>query len=143
MVAGAFRPHRHALVGSMAVLALTQGLELVLLFLVLPIIVAAGVLWFVSWRNDTGTAPIRTSQVLATGTPATAEVTAVEMFGNFLDARPMVRLGLDVTLEGAHFPLDVTQSFPRTIAKMFRPGDTVEVRVTDDRQAGAVVVEDQ
>jgi hypothetical protein len=125
------------------VLALTQGLELVFLFLILPFVVAAGVIWFVSWRNDTGTPPLRTSQVLASGTPATARVTAVKMFANFLDARPMVHLALEVELDGSHFALDVTQSFPRMIAKAFRPGDTVEVRVSADRQAGAVVVPEQ
>ncbi len=119
---------------------MTQVQAVVLLFVVLPFIVAGAVIAFVNWRSSSGPAPVRTSTILATGEPGEAEVLAIRSFGGLLDTRPMVRLDLRVTSPGAPaFDLQVTQSLPRPYARSLRVGDRVEVRVLPDRSAGAIV----
>jgi len=125
----------------LALPAMTQALALLLLFVVLPFVVAGGVIAFVSWRSKGGPAPVRTSDILATGDPGEAEVLTVKAMGGFLDARPMVRMGLRVQAGGsAPFDLEVTQSIPRGSLRDIRPGVRVEVRVTPDRSRAAVVL---
>jgi hypothetical protein len=119
------------------VVALTQALELLALFVLLPFVVAAGVIWFISWRSRDQTPPVRTSDVLATGDAAQAEILAIKTFGGFLDARPMVRFTLRV--EGTDERLDVTQSVPRHRLRELSKGDLVDVRLTPDHQNGAIV----
>jgi hypothetical protein len=114
---------------------------LVVLFVVLPFAVAAIVIPFVAWRNSGGPKPVLTSDILAHGIPARAEILSVRQLGTLLDVRPMVRFMLRVTVpeDGAPFELEVIQSLPRYAVRDFRPGDRVEVRLTPDRAAGAVV----
>ena len=120
--------------------AITQVQALVVLFVVLPFVVAAGVIAFVSWRSSDGPPPVRTSDILATGDPGEAEVLAIRSFGGLLDTRPMVRLDLRVTTAAnPAFDLQVTQSLPRPYARALRVGDRVEVRVLPDRSGAAVV----
>ena len=120
--------------------AITQVQALVVLFVVLPFVVAAGVIAFVSWRSSDGPPPVRTSDILATGEPGEAEVLAIRSFGGLLDTRPMVRLDLRVTTAAdPAFDLQVTQSLPRAYARALRVGDRVEVRVLPDRSGAAVV----
>jgi hypothetical protein len=122
------------------VVAITQVQALVVLFVVLPFVVAAGVIAFISWRSSDGPPPVRTSDILATGDPGEAEVLAIRSFGGLLDTRPMVRLDLRVaTTADPAFDLQVTQSLPRPYARALRVGDRVEVRVLPDRSAAAVV----
>jgi hypothetical protein len=121
------------------VLALTQGLELLALFVILPFVVAAGVIRFVSWRSREQTPPVRTSDVLATGQAASGEVLAIKNFGGFLDVRPMVRFTLRVADAGEPFELEVTQSIPRPLLRDIATGDVVEIRLTPDHQNGAIV----
>jgi hypothetical protein len=123
------------------VLGLTQGQALVLLFFVLPFLVAGVVIALVSWRSSGGPAPVRTSDILATGQPAEAKVLALKSLGNILDMRPMLRFSLQVNPGAGEEPFElvVVQSLPRGAAREIRPGDVVEVRLTADRSAGAVV----
>jgi hypothetical protein len=122
------------------VVAITQVQALVVLFVVLPFVVAAGVIAFVSWRSSDGPPAVRTSDILATGDRGEAEVLAIRSFGGLLDTRPMVRLDLRVTTAAdPAFDLQVTQSLPRPYARALRVGDRVEVRVLLDRSAAAVV----
>jgi hypothetical protein len=122
------------------VVAITQVQALVVLFVVLPFVVAAGVIAFVSWRSSDGPPPVRTSDILATGDPGEAEILAIRSFGGLLDTRPMVRLDLRVTTAAnPAFDLQVTQSLPRPYARALRVGDRVEVRVLPDRSGAAVV----
>jgi hypothetical protein len=53
----------------------------------------------------------------------------------------MVRFLLRVTAsaDDGPFELEVIQSLPRYAVRDFRPGDQVEVRLTRDHSAGAVV----
>ena len=122
-------------------LGVTQAQALLFLFVVLPVILAGVVVALVSWRSSSDPPPVRTSTILATGLPATAEVLSIKPVGLLLDVRPMVRLLLrvDAGPDEALFELEVTQSLPRAVARAIRPGDVVEVRVTADRSAGAVL----
>ena len=121
--------------------AATQALELLLLFVVLPFLVAGVVIAFVSWRAGGGPPPIRTSDVLAEGIPGRAEIVSIRSMGGFLDGRPMVRIGLRVTApDPAPFDLEITQSIPRGLLRDLSTGDVVDVRLTPDHGTGAVVL---
>jgi hypothetical protein len=121
--------------------AATQALELLVLFVVLPFVVAGLVIAFVSWRSGGGPPPIRTSEVLATGVPGQAEIVAIKAMTGFLDTRPMVRISLRVTAPGpGPFDLEVTQSIPRSLLRDLTTGSVVDVRLTPDHTAGAVVL---
>ena len=119
---------------------MSQVQALVVLFVVLPFLVAGGVLAFVSWRSSGDAPPVRTSAILSTGEPGDAEILGLRSFGGLLDTRPMVRLDLRITTTGeAPFDLQVTQSLPRPYARALRVGDRVDVRVLPDRTAAAVI----
>jgi len=107
---------------------------------VLPFLVAGVVIAFVAWRSKGKPAPVRTSTILAEGQPAEAEVLSVRPLGSILDMRPMVRFMLRVRPGGdAPFDLEVIQSMPRGAVRDFQAGDVIEVRLTPDHSAGAVV----
>ncbi len=122
-------------------LGATQTQALVVLFVLLPFPVAGAVIAFVSWRSSSDPPPVRTSVILADGHRAQAEVLSVKALGGFFDLRPMVRFSLRVSAgpDDAPYDLEVIQSLPRGAAWEIHPGDVVEVRVTADRSAGAVV----
>jgi hypothetical protein len=128
-------------VPTASLFGLTQAQALLLLFLVLPFAVAALVIPLVAWRSSGQPKPVLTSEILAQGVPAEAEILSVRSLGSILDVRPMVRFQLRVTAhpDEAPFELEVVQSLPRGAVRDFQPGDTVEVRITADRSAGAVV----
>jgi hypothetical protein len=117
----------------------SQTQALVVLFVIAPFAVAAVVVPLVAWRHSGGPAPLRTSDILARGDPGRAEVVSVRNVGNLLDARPMVRFVLRVTSDPEPFELEIVQSLPRSAVSGFRAGDVVDVRLTPDRRAGAVV----
>jgi hypothetical protein len=123
------------------VVGVTQTQALLVLFVLLPFPVAAAVIAFVAWRSSGDPPPVRTSVILAEGDPATAEVRSIKALGGLLDLRPMVRFSLWVDLgpDESPFELEVVQSLPRGAAREIHPGDLVEVRVTADRAAGAIV----
>jgi hypothetical protein len=95
----------------------------------------------VAWRSSGQPKPVRTSEILAHGAPAEAKILSVRSLGTILDVRPMVRFQLRVTAAPgeAPFELEVIQALPRSAIREFRSGDRVEVRLTPDRSAGAVV----
>jgi hypothetical protein len=111
------------------------------LFVVLPFAVAAVVIPFVAWRHSSDPKPVLTSEILAHGIRAQGEILSVRQLGTILDLRPMIRFALRVTASGEDVPfeLEVIQSLPRYAVRDFRPGDHVEVRLTADHSAGAVV----
>ncbi len=110
-------------------------------FILLPIVVAGVLVPIMVWRTSRGPRPILTSEILASGVPAEAEILSVRPLGSILDLRPMVRFVLRVVdgADGGPFELEVVQSLPRAALGTFRPGDRVEVRLTPDHTAGAVV----
>lgn len=121
-----------------------------MLFVVLPFVLAAVVVPFVAWRHRDDPKPVLTSEILATGVRGHAEIVSVRSLGTVLDLKPMVRFVLRVTTDapapggddpGAEpFELEVVQSIPRSLVGVYRPGDRVEVRLTPDNSAGAVVL---
>ena len=118
---------------------------LVLLFVVLPFVLAGLVVPFVAWRHRNDPKPVLTSEILATGVRARGEILAVRSLGNILDVKPMVRFLLRVVPDSPgstneSFDLEVVQSIPRSLVGVYQPGDTVEVRLTLDHSAGAVVL---
>jgi hypothetical protein len=121
-------------------LSSSQSQELLFLFVVLPFLVAGAVIAFVNWRWSGKPAPVRTSTILAEGEPAEAEIVSVRPLGSFLELRPMVRFLLRVRAGSDEpFDLEVIQSLPRGAMRDFRAGEMVEVRLTPDHSAGAVV----
>ncbi len=120
---------------------LTTTQALVVLFVLLPFALAAVIVPLVAWRWSREPRPVLTSEILAGGLPAEAEIISVRPLGTFLDVRPMVRFQLLVTVSPGEdrFELEVVQSLPRGVVRDFRPGDIVEIRVTEDRSAGAIV----
>ncbi len=120
---------------------LSANQALVVLFVLLPFAVAAVIVPFVAWRSRNWPKPVLTSEILATGERATGEIQAVKVLGTIVDLRPMVRLNLNVSAYGGEepFELEVVQSFPRSVIYGLRPGERVEMRLTPDHTAGAVV----
>lgn len=107
--------------------------------MVLPFVLAAIVVPLVAWSHSGKPRPVLTSDILAHGDPGQAEILSVRNVGNLLDPRPMVRFMLKVTTDSEPFELEVVQSFPKSAIRGFRPGDRVDIRLTPDRTAGAVV----
>lgn len=120
---------------------LSQTQALVILFLILPVVVAGILVPIMVRHNSGGTPPVLTRDVLAGGMPGEAEILSVRTLGSIVDLRPMVRFALQVTPAGGGdaFDLEVVQSLPRGVVGRFRKGDRVEVRFTPDHQHGAVV----
>jgi hypothetical protein len=127
------------LVSSLFGLSTNQAL--VVLFVLLPFAVAAIIIPLVAWRSRNWPKPMLTSEILATGERADGEIVSVRNLGTIVDLRPMVKVVLNVTTrDGAEpFELEVVQSFPRSVIYSLRPGERVDVRLSPDRSAGAVV----
>lgn len=127
--------------GSLFGLSTTEAL--VILFVILPVALAAVIFPLVAWRAERsgGEKPVLTSDILASGVPGRAQIVSVRPLGSIVDMRPMVSFRLKVVTSpaGEPFDLEVIQSFPRSALRQFRPGDTVEVRLTPDLSRGAVV----
>jgi hypothetical protein len=123
------------------VFGLNQTQALVILFLILPFVVAAIIVPLVSWRSSKGPRPILTSEILSQGLPGRAEILSVRTLGSIIDVRPMVRFQLRITPQPGDepFELEAVQSMPRGVIGRYRAGDWVEVRFMPDRQAVAVV----
>ena len=111
--------------------------------MLLPFVLAAVIFPLVQWRHSASPQPVRTSDILAHGLPGRAEILSVKPLGSVVDVRPMVRFQLRVRTDAAGprqpFELEVVQSFPRAVMRQFRPGETVDVRLTPDLSQGAVV----
>lgn len=123
------------------IFGLSQIQALVILFVLLPVVLAALIVPLMVWRNSGGTPPVLTSEVLAGGLPGEAEILSVRTLGSIVELRPMVRFVLRIRPDdgGESFDLEVVQALPRVIIGRFSRGDTVEVRYTADRAYGAVV----
>lgn len=119
---------------------LSQLQALVVLFILLPIVVAAILVpLMVRWLSR-GPTPILTSELLAHGHPAEGTILNVRSLGNIFDVKPMVRFDLQVTVNANEEPfrLEVVQSLPRAMVGIYQPGDIVQLRLSPDRSAGAI-----
>ena len=105
-----------------------------------PVVVAAVLVPTMVWWLSRGPRPVLTSELLAEGEPAQAEIVRIRSLGNVLDMKPMVEFTLAVAAGPGEpgFDLRVVQAVPRTMLGLFRPGDHVRVRVAPDRSTGAI-----
>jgi hypothetical protein len=111
---------------------------LLLLFIVLPIVVAPVVIWLVARQSPELPRALRISELLEHGEPADAELLAWKNKGPFLlDSRPMV--ACHVVVHGGE-ELFITQSIPRPVLNKFVKGMTLDIRLSADHTAGAIVL---
>ena len=118
---------------------MSTGVALLLIFVVLPFVVAPIIVSLVARRSPSMPAEYRTSELLAHGEIHRAEVLEWVNRGQFLDPRPMVSVRLQVDAADP-FELVVTQSVPRRLLGKLRAGEQLEVRLSADHRAGAVVL---
>jgi hypothetical protein len=118
----------------------SQGTALLFLFVVVPVLAAVVVVAFVQWRSPSVPAEHLTSDLLRNGTPVTATLLEWHTPGqSFLDQRPMVTFTVAVP---EHDPaeLRITQSVPRGLLRELEAGMLLDVRLSRDGRAGAVVL---
>lgn len=122
------------------VFGLTPTQELVIIFVLLPIVAAALIVPLMVWWLSRGPVPMLTSELLAHGTPAEGRILSVRSLGTIFDVRPMVRFALLATVGAGEepFEIEVVQSLPRSMIGEFRPGDIVQLRMSPDRSTGAI-----
>lgn len=121
---------------------MSQGLALLLLFVVMPIVLGVAVAALVQWRSSPVAADELTSEVLRTGEPAQATVLDWRSPGqSFVDRRPMVTFRVAL-LDGGD-QLHITQSVPRIVLRRMQKGMTVDVRLGPDRASGAIVLPEE
>lgn len=120
---------------------MSQTAGLLLLFVVLPVVVAPLVFWIVG----RGTPPVpverTTSDLLENGVAATGELLRWRVLSTFLlDRRPMVAFDvrLDTAAPTGDDELTLTQSVPRPLLQELHPGMRVHVRLSEDGTTGAV-----
>ena len=119
---------------------MSLGTALLLLFVVVPVFVAVAVVALVQWRSPDVPAEHLTSELLRDGTPANGTLVEWHITGqSFLDRRPMVDFRVAVREDEPE--LSITQSVPRDVLRHMKPGMPVEVRLSKDGLAGAVVFE--
>ena len=117
------------------------GTALLLLFVVVPVVVAVAVVALVQWRSPEVRPEHLTSELLRDGTPAKGTLLEWHLTGqSFLDRRPMVDFRVAV-LEDESEEMSITQSVPRDVLHRMEPGMPVEVRLSKDGCAGALVFE--
>ena len=120
----------------------SQGMALLILFVVVPVVAAVAVVAFVQWRSPRVPAGHLTSELLRDGTPAQATLLDWRTPGqSFLDRRPMVTLRVAVH-DDESAELTITQSVPRAVLHRMKPGMRLDVRLSEDGLAGAVAFED-
>jgi hypothetical protein len=120
---------------------LGQSASLLVLFVALPIAVGVAVMSVMARRGPVAAPGTRTSELLATGEPADADVLELRKLGSIFDQRPMVRLRLEVhPAAGDTFELTVVQSLPRRVVGTLTPGTRVQARLGPDHTTGAIVV---
>jgi hypothetical protein len=111
---------------------------LLLLFVVLPLVVTPLVVLVVVKRAPDLPDEYRISSLLDHGEAASAELLSWKNKGPFLfDSRPMVEYRLK--LESGD-ELAITQSTPRSVVARLQEGMTVDVRLSADHLAGAIVL---
>ena len=117
---------------------MSLGTALLLLFVVMPVVVAVGVVALVKWRSPDVPAEHLTSELLRDGTPAKGTLVEWHITGqSFLDRRPMV--DFRVALREDEPEVSITQSVPREVLHRMKPGMPVDVRLSEDGSAGALV----
>jgi hypothetical protein len=119
--------------------AVSDGVALLLLFVVLPLVLAYAIARLVQSRSDPFPPERRTSVLLRDGEAAEGRLLDWRSPAqSFLDRHPMVTF--HVAVEGATpFDIDITQSVPRDVLRRLERGSLVELRLSPDRVSGAIV----
>lgn len=121
------------------VLAISQSSALLLLFVVLPVVLAPIVIAYVDRHSPAAKEGERTSDLLRDGEETRAELIRWRLLTTFLfDPRPMVEF--ELRFEDGH-ELTTTQAVPRPLVGDIRTGMEMIVSVNADRSAGAVVLD--
>ena len=116
---------------------MSDNAALLILFVVLPLIVAPIVIALVARRSPAFPPEYRTSALLENGDPVQGEIVSWKNKGPFLfDSRPMVLFRVVVNGE----EVEITQSVPRSVLNRLSEGMTVELRRSADRRAAAIVL---
>ena len=116
---------------------MSANAALLLIFVVLPLIVAPIVVGYVVRRSPDVPPEHRTSWLLENGELASGELVSWKNKGPFLlDSRPMVAF---VVLAGGE-RFEITQSVSRAVIAKLTEGMPVDIRLSPDRQAAAVVL---
>ena len=116
---------------------MSTNAALLVIFVVLPLIVAPVVVMFVARRSPAVPPEHRTSWLLENGEPMSGELVSWKNKGPFLlDSRPMV--AFVITVDGER--VDITQSVPRGVIAKLSEGMTLDLRVSPDRRAAAIVL---
>ena len=119
---------------------MSLGSALLLLFVVVPVVLAVAVIALVQWRAPEVPAEHLTSELLRDGTRANGTLVEWHITGqSFLDRRPMVDFRVAVREDEPE--LSITQSVPRDVLNRMKPGMPVEVRLSEDGSAGALVLD--
>jgi hypothetical protein len=119
----------------------SSGTVLVLVFIVAPLVLAPIVIGIVARTSPEVPPELRISELLEHGEAAQAELLEWKRRGPFLfDSRPMVAFRLSVRAAGEPFELQLMQSVPRHFFNRLSKGMTLQVRVSPDHTAGAIVV---
>jgi hypothetical protein len=114
---------------------MSANAALLLLFVVLPLIVAPLVIAYVVRRSPEVAPEHRTSWLLEYGEATTGELVSWKNKGPFLfDSSPMV--AFVVMADGER--IEITQSVPRTVIARLSEGMSVDIRRSPDRQAAAI-----
>ena len=115
---------------------MSANAALLLIFVVLPLVIAPVVVWFVVRRSPELPSQYRISSLLENGEAMRGELISWKNKGPFLfDSRPMVAFRVAVDGE----VVEITQSVPRPVLARFSEGMMVEIRMSTDRRAAAIV----
>ncbi|HVE95208.1 MAG TPA: hypothetical protein VNB24_09820 [Acidimicrobiales bacterium] len=121
------------------VLAVSQSVALLLLFVVLPLVLAYVIARLVQWRSEPFPAELRTSTILRDGDSAEGELIDWRSPAqSFLDRHPMVTFRVAVAGR-EQYEIRITQSVPRGVLRHLERGMTVPIRLSADRTHGAIV----
>ena len=119
--------------------SLSDSSALLLLFVVLPLVLAPIVIVYVDRRSPKVVEGARTSELLQDGEPVQAELVGWRILTTFFfDPRPMIEFTVRFA-DGAE--LVTTQAVPRLLVGDLRTGMELVVSVNAERTAGAVVLE--
>jgi hypothetical protein len=125
------------------VLAVNLGAQLLFLFVVLPLVLAAVIARLVGRRSSPFPREHLTSVLLEEGDEVEGELLDWRSPAqSFLDRHPMVTFR--VSIDGnPPFEMAITQSVHRDVLRRLQRGSTVDVRLSADRTTGAIVFSDR
>ena len=124
-------------------LAVSDGVALLFLFVVLPVILGLAITALVQWRSAPVPTEHLTSELLRNGTATEATLIDWSAPGvSFVDLRPMVTFRVALPDRDPAEML-ITQSVPRGALRSIREGMKVTVLLSADGTAGAIAFSEE